>query len=355
MNILLAATCLLLCPVTATHPQEPPQVKVTNVRRVFDNGEHNAFTDMVRWKGSFWLAFRSCPAGHGIHPAASIIILSSPDTIKWKPAHRFRVARRDTRDPHFLVFQGKLFVYTGTWYSGETAPTQTEQTLNRHLGYAAWTADGTNWHSPVMLEGTFGHYVWRAAAFSGRAFLCGRRNPEFDVTAIGEGDSVESVMLESDDGLIWRKRSLFQEERGDETAFLFEPDGEVLAIGRCRPVAQFITSRPPYTDWNRRNFDRHIGGPLLETWGDRYIAGGRKSGAQVGNRGPRTALYWLHPDALTKQGLLAELPSGGDTSYPGFVQLSPTKAVVSWYSSHKRDNNEEPVTAIYMASLEIAD
>ena len=35
-------------------------------------------------------------------------------------------------------------------------------------------------------------------------------------------------MPESDDGLIWRKRSLFQEERGDETAFLFEPNPKTM-------------------------------------------------------------------------------------------------------------------------------
>jgi hypothetical protein len=30
---------------------EPPAVTVTNIRRVFHNGEHNAFTDLVRFKG----------------------------------------------------------------------------------------------------------------------------------------------------------------------------------------------------------------------------------------------------------------------------------------------------------------
>ena len=30
---------------------ESPKVRVADVRRVFDNGEHNAFTDLVKWKG----------------------------------------------------------------------------------------------------------------------------------------------------------------------------------------------------------------------------------------------------------------------------------------------------------------
>ncbi len=51
----------------------------------------------------------------------------------------------------------------------------------------------------------------------------------------------------------------------------------------------------------------------------------------------------------------AELPSGGDNSYPGFVELTPTRGVVSWYSSHEKDANGGTLTAIYMADLEIAE
>ena len=61
-------------------------------------------------------------------------------------------------------------------------------------------------------------------------------------------------------------------------------------------------------------------------------------------------MYWLVDGALYE---FAELPSGGDTSYPGFVELSPTRAIMSWYSSHEKDDNGNPITAIYMADLEI--
>jgi len=47
----------------------------------------------------------------------------------------------------------------------------------------------------------------------------------------------------------------------------------------------------------------------------------------------------------------AELPSGGDTSYPGFVELSPKRALVSYYSSHERDPSGNVITAIYLAEL----
>ena len=327
-----------------------PRVDVTHVRRVFHNGEHNAFTDLVRFRDRYFLTFRSCPDGHMVHPTASIIILASDDLQAWQMVHRFRVKDRDTRDPHFLVFRDRLFVYTGTWYSGATTLPREEYDLNKHLGYAAWSDDGTAWHSPIMLEGTFGHYIWRANTFGGKAYLCGRRKHEFDVRPRGEGPEVESAMLESEDGLIWKTRALFQEVNGDETAFQFQSDGSILAIGRRGGApAQILRSSPSYTEWDRRDLDRYIGGPLLTRWGDRWVVGGRNT---IGGRGPKTAMYWLVGDDLRE---FAELPSGGDTSYPGFLELSPTRAVMSWYSSHEKDESGQTMTAIYMADLTITN
>lgn len=327
-----------------------PKVRVTAVRKVFDNGEHNAFTDMCRFQDRYYLTFRSCPDGHGVHPTSSIIVLASEDAGCWQQVHRFRVAKRDVRDPHFLVFQGRLFVFTGAWYCGDSSPQRYE--MNEHLGYAAWTGDGHKWQGPIMLEGTYGHYVWRAATFGQKAYLCARRKRQFarTETRAQRDPLVESAMLESDDGLIWRKAAMFQEQYGDETAFLFEADGSVLAVARSgggRP-AQVCRSRPPYQQWERKDLDRYIGGPLLAKWGNRYLVGGRKTLAGS----PRTSLCWLVDDRLHE---FAELPSGGDNSYPGFIELSPSRALVSYYSSHERDESGKTVTAIYLAELAVED
>jgi hypothetical protein len=281
-----------------------------------------------------------------VHPTSSVIVLSSNDMAAWKEEYRFSVPERDTRDPHFLAFKEKLFVYTGTWYSGAGPLPREQYDLNKHLGFAVWTADGKKWSDPQQLEGTYGHYIWRAATHDGKAFLCGRRN-RGHAQVSGERDVVQSAMLESDDGLIWRFRSLFQENRGDETAFLFEDDGALVAVSRSgsRP-AQLVKSKPPYKEWTRKDFPDYVGGPLLARWGDRWLVGGRRTTAN----GPKTALYWLANDELHQ---FAELPSGGDNSYPGFVELSPTRGVVSWYSSHEKDSDGNCITAIYMADLEI--
>ena len=347
-------TCLLIAAchrfVAADDGDAIPQVHVRNVRQVFHNGEHNAFTDMCRFNGQTYLAFRSCPNGHMVHPTSSIIILASEDGQTWKQVHRFSVEKRDTRDPHFLVFKKKLFLYTGTWYCGETSPASYD--MNEHLGYAVWSEDGRKWSEPVMLEGTYGHYIWRAATCDGKAYLCGRRKRHFARTkSRAERDpAVESAILESDDGLVWRTHGLFQERFGDETAFLFEPDGSALAVARSGGGrnAQICRAVAPYRSWTQTDLDRYVGGPLLVRWGKHHLVGGRR----ILNGKPATSLCWLVGDRLHE---FAKLPSGGDNSYPGFIALDDKRALVSYYSSHERDAAGKPITAIYLADLEIAD
>lgn len=349
MNRVILLLALFGLSTNALIAADLPEVEVLSVRRVFHNGEHNAFTDLCRFGDDLYLTFRSCPGGHGVNPAASIIVLKSTDDGQtWKQVFQFSVPKRDTRDPHFLAFKGKLFVYTGAWYCGDSAPKTYD--MNQHLGYAAWLEPGKGWQGPRMLEGTYGHYIWRAATDGQTAFLCGRRKHAFrEVANRAQRDPiVESALLASDDGLIWHYRGLFQSDYGDETAFQFQPDGSILAIARSGSGrnAQVCRAKPPFHNFKRIDLDRYIGGPLVADWGKFTLVGGRKT-----KDGPaRTALYWLDGDTLHE---FAELPSGGDNSYPGFVDLGKGRALVSYYSSHEKDKNGKTITAIYLAELQI--
>lgn len=268
---LFPVLCALLLGLTISTPSSaadpaPPLITVSNVRRIFHNGEHNAFTDLCRFHGALYLTFRTCPEGHMVHASAACLILRSNDEgLTWQQVHRFSVPERDTRDPHFLEFKDRLFVYSGTWYNGPTTIEPKDYDMNKMLGYAVSSTDGATWTAPTMLEGTFGFYIWRAAAHDGKAYLCARRKPGFDIPAKGEGDKVQALMLESDDGLIWKKRAYFTETAGDETAFLFEKDGSVLGIGRDGggKSARLLKSKPPYTNWQRKELGRSVGGPLI--------------------------------------------------------------------------------------------
>jgi hypothetical protein len=97
----------------------------------------------------------------------------------------------------------------------------------------------------------------------------------------------------------------------------------------------------------RVNLDRNVGGPLLARWNDRYLVGGRNS---IDPTNPTTALYWLVDDHLEEA---AELPSGGDNSYPGFVQLGPDRGLLSYYSSHEGSGTHLAPSSIYLAELSL--
>jgi len=324
-----------------------PGIRLDVLHRVYDDGSHNAFTDLCRYRQRYYLTFRSCPDGHMVFPTSCIRVLTSDDGLDWRQVFSFSAPERDVRDPHFLEFDGKLFVYTGTWLCHPDLP----RDLNDHLGYAAWSQDGETWEGPSYLEGTYGHYIWRAAAWRDTAYLCGRRRRAFvaGIASEDEPATIESAMMASPDGLIWRRVGLFTEGLGDETAFLFEDDGRVVALARGAggQPARICRSTPPYAVWDRVDLDRNVGGPLLTRWGDRYLVAGRKS--QDGQP-PVTSVYWLVDDALEE---VLELPSGGDNSYPGFVQLDDDRALLSYYSSHEGSGESKAPCHIYIAELSL--
>ena len=324
-------------------------IRIASLRQVYNDGNHNAFTDLCRFGEDYYLTFRSCPQGHMIFSSSRIVILRSRDGQDWTEVHSFSVPDRDVRDPHFLVFQAKLFVYAGTWPVDPADAHKMDQ--NNHLGFAVYSADGEHWSIPQSLAGTHGYYIWRAATYGGVAYLNGRCIRDFVTPADNaeERALMQSWLLQSSDGLTWTPAALMLASYGDETAFLFAEDGGVTALVRTeagRP-AELCRSDPPYQQWTRTTLDRAVGGPLLARWGEGYLVGGRKS---LDRSCPVTALYWLVDDELVEA---LELPSDGDTSYPGFVQTAPDHALLSYYSSHEGSGTSLAPCHIYLAELEM--
>src|SRR5689334_23486792 len=61
------------------------------------------------------------------------------------------------------------------------------------------------------------------------------------------------------------------------------------------PYTTLFRSKPPYTEWERKELDRYIGGPLVAKWGEHYLVGGCK---MIGAKNPKMTLYWLQNDKL---------------------------------------------------------
>ncbi len=327
---------------------ETPAVDVTvkNVRCVFNNEQHNAFTDLTWFKGHVYLTFRSCPDGHMVFPSSRIIVLQSSSGKDWVQVQSFSVANRDTRDPHFAHLNGELFIYTGTWYCGPNKPRV--RNINQMVGYGVSTKDGKKWSSPFMLEGTYGHYIWRTATYNDRIYMCGRRTRDFaEVASLQERSKMlQSQILATADGKRFLPVGTFQEKDGDETAFMFDDLGNITAVARRgRGTAELIELTANFRVTTRRELDRYIGGPFIGRFDGHTLVAGRN----IVNGVSKMVVCTL---AAGKLQNLCELPSAGDCSYPSIIQLCPGCVLVSYYSSHEKDDEGNPMTNIYLAELE---
>ena len=58
------------------------EVEVVSVAKIWDRGNHNAFTDLIRWRGKWYCTFREAAAhvgGDGV-----LRVLESPDGQAWE-------------------------------------------------------------------------------------------------------------------------------------------------------------------------------------------------------------------------------------------------------------------------------
>ena len=344
-SLIILNYLLLLSPILGSE-NSAPSVTVTDVKTVYEQGPHNAFTDLTWFKGRIYLAFRSCPDGHMVHPTSCIKVLASTDGDEWEQVHSFNVLDRDTRDPHFVVFRGELFIYTGTWYCGELEPKI--RNMNQMLGYGVRTSDGAEWSEPFELNGTYGHYVWRGTSYNDQIYICARRRKRFMEIADlkGHDEIVESRLLQSSDGISFNDAGHFQQNYGDETSFHFDEKGTIKAVSRQggNRNAQFITLQPPYKSPTAIDLGRYIGGPLLFYFDEHTLVAGRNI---------RDGQVFTNISVLKSSGLvdLVDLPSSGDCSYPGMVALCPGCILVSWYSSHLKTKEGASKTSIFTAKL----
>lgn len=321
-----------------------PLIKLESLDRIVEDGAHNAFTDLCKFGDFYYITFRSSPIGHEVLPGSTIVVLRSADGRDWQPVHRFGVPGRDVRDPHLLVFDDRLWIFTGTWLCNG------RKDLGEHQGYGSSTADGLQWEEPFALEGTFGWFVWRAVALEGKVYLSACTRHHVDVPGTPGHAQGLTVLFQSEDCRHWHCASVIETHRGNENAFGFEPDGSILAIVR-QDLEHMLLARsaPPYDRWIHQRIDRYIGGPLLVRWKGMNLVGGRKflAPGQLDNQ-PRMVLSWLHNDQFHDA---LELPSGGDTAYPGFAPLDESRALISYYSSHEGSGDKTAPAHIYVAQI----
>ncbi|GMW01420.1 MAG: hypothetical protein AMXMBFR84_25570 [Candidatus Hydrogenedentota bacterium] len=314
--------------------------------RVTHHERHNAFTDLVYWKGQYYLGFR-----HGESHASGdgeIRILRSDDLKAWSPCGRIKTLG-DDRDAHFAPTEDTLYLYFGTW---DLLHTDGPELVERKSvkSFVTSTTDGEKWSKPVGIYKA-GWWVWRVryhdGKFYGLAYTAVRPKPEVR----------ETLLLVSDNGAAFSLVSSITKDRlPTESDMLFEADGSISVVTRMEDTvneAFLFRSNPERTSWTGSTLGQVIHSPVVVRWSDRVFVSGRGKS----NGGFNTSL-WEIKDG--KANLLLTLPSGGDTSYPGLIPDpsaeggSTPRFFVSWYSQHETRSEDRPSESdIYVGQITV--
>ncbi len=295
--------------------------KIISVERIWDRGEHNAFTDLIRFNERWWCTFREAE-GHGASIGRARVIVSD-DGKGWDSAALLDEEGVDLRDPKLSITpDGRLMmIMGGSLYAGDVYQTRAPR--------VAFSDDGRNWTQPRKLLAE-DHWLWRVTWHDDWAW---------SVSKLGEGrDPRRGMLYRSRDGLDWEWITEFRLPgniwNASETTLRFMPDGELIALTRPHWIG---TSQPPYKQWNWTKIEHKLGGPNFIRLPD----GALWAAARDYRGGPTTALARMTRDSYKP---VLTLPSGGDCSYPGMVWHDGL-LWMSYYSSH------EGKTRIYLAKI----
>lgn len=320
---------LVLLPCAAAPP---------DVRKIWDRGEHNAFTSLIRWRGAFYCALREASSHVGGSDGKIRVIRSSRGD-DWHSVALLTEDTIDLRDPKLSVTpDGRLMVLMGgSRYDGRT--------LLGQRGRVGFLSDPSGSFSPLQKlvidpeVATTADWVWRVTWLGDTGYG----------TLYQRDDDAHRTLriMRTTDGVHYTHHHTFDfaSEPGEAT-IRFNPDGRMVLVIRDESdarIGHIGVAAAPFTDWAFQTIAYKLGGPdLVRLPSGAWILGTRHHR----DDGRRTVLGPVQLDGGFAPSIT--LPSGGDTSYPGFV-IHDGILWVSYYASH------EEKTSVYLAQIPLSE
>lgn len=333
------AIAVAMGPVTGA---EPEPVSVT---KIWDAGPHNAFTDLIRWRGKWYCTFREADAHVG--GDGKLRVLTSADGKTWESAALIQEEGIDLRDPKLSITpDDRLMIAAGgSVYKGKT--------LLGRQPRVTFSKDAKEWTAPQRVL-TEGEWLWRVTWHEGKAYGVSY-NADARKTKDAQ-DAAKGSEPVSADPADWKLKLVVSTDgvkydlvthlgvpgHPNETTVRFLPNGDMMAMVRREGGNTFGwigTSKPPYKEWKWHETKHRFGGPNFI----RVPDGGLWAISRNYPGGAKTALARIAADAYEP---VLTFPSGGDTSYAGMVWHDGL-LWASYYSSH------EGKTSIYIAKIRL--
>jgi hypothetical protein len=335
----------LIVVVAGVSPIWAAQPKVVSVEKIWDQGKHNAFTDLIRWHDKWYCTFREADAHVG--GDGQLRVLESADGKKWTSAALIAETGIDLRDPKLSVTPDDrlMIVAGGSVYEGKT--------LKGRQPRVTFSKDARTWSAPqrVLSEGEWlWRVTWSDKVAYGVSYNAAERTTKEATEAAKSGKAPPGPaewklkLVKSSDGVNYSLVThLDVPGHPNETTLRFLADGEMVALVRREGGNTFGwigRSQAPYTEWTWAETKHRVGGPNFIRLPDGSLwAGGRTYPGGAKMAIARMTRAGGYDPVLT-------LPSGGDTSYPGLVWHDGL-LWVSYYASH------EGKSSIYLAKVRL--
>lgn len=341
MNPLLKVCARVLLALVVTEAAVSGQaVKEVAVTKIWDKAEHNAFTDLIRFKEIFYCSFRE-GSGHVPGTDGIVRILKSTDGKSWQSVAMLGKVGVDLRDPKLSVTpDGRLMVIIGGSYY------ENGKLMGRHPHVSFSDKSGSTFSEPEKVSvdpsiASWGSWYWRVTWHKGVGYAM-----DYQIGPQERRGPSAMYLVKTKDGINFEKVSKLEIDGfPNEATIRFDKAGKMHVMIRREiedKMGVWATSKAPFTQWSFQKMGIRLGGPNFLFMKDgRVIAGTRVYEPKI-----YTALFSGKPGGEMQQ--IFTFPSGGDNSYPGLVMYD-RKLWVSYYSSH------EGKTGIYLAVISPED
>lgn len=331
ISLLTAVLALfLLSGKPAMAQKSKPNLKLIEVKKIWGEAPHSAFTDLIRFNDRWFCVFRE--AESHISLDGSLRIITSVDGKKWESAAHITSKTMDLRDAKITITSKGQLMLTG-------AGALFDKSVHTHQSLSWFSEDGFSWSQSHAI-GDPDFWLWRTTWHNGKAFSMG----------YGCNNQRLLKLYTSNDGKSFEMTgsNIYHEGYPNESSIIFSGDTAFCLLrrdGESVNSGLFGISQPPYTTWNWLDLGVRIGGPQMIQLPDGRILATVRLYEGKGWHPAHTSLCWIDPrnSKITEAFVL---PSGGDNSYAGMV-LYDGLLWVSYYSSH------EGKTSIYLAKIKI--
>jgi len=340
MKRFLLSVCFTIIIVQVFATEKPD----FTVKKIWSGAPHNAFTDLIRYNNKFYCTFREA-SGHvpGVNGTdGKIRILESKDGEVWQSLALLEKKGYDLRDSKLSITpKGKLMVVMGgSNYDGNDL-------INRLPHISFFDKKKNRFTDPVPLKidkrvRSDYDWLWRVTWNYSEKVGYGVMYQKKD----NSGTSLQ-LMKTKDGKKYGHVVTLDVTNLPSEGSVIFTNEGEMLILQRCDQKGNnhglIGRSHPPYQDWVWIDAGVHLGGPnMIPLTNGMFVAGSRSFDCD-NKSGTSLFLYNTKNNKFSK---IIDLPSGGDTSYPGML-IYHNQLWFSYYSSH------EGKAEIYLAKINL--